>query len=299
MIKSLSIIVPALNEEESIPHLIKDIHTTFNETEYSYEIVIVDDNSKNDLKNFILKDEKIKILEHKITKGQFAATMTGINSSKYNYVCLIDADGQNPPYEIIKLLNLYNSNFDDIDVASGIRDRRQDNFVRKLYSRFANFLIRKITKTKSLDIGCSLKIFNKNLVEDLNLEGDIHRILLPVLEKRGFKIIQTKVDHHERKYGKTNYGFSRIIPISIDALLIAITSGFQTTPRYVLGKISAAFLTFSFLTFSISLYQKYFLNVFVHKNPLFLLGIASIFISTQIFLSIIMMFFIEKRESNS
>ena len=110
----------------------------------------------------------------------------------------------------MKLLNLYNSNFDDIDVASGIRDRRQDNFIRKLYSRFANFLIRKITNTKSLDIGCSLKIFNKDLVEDLNLKGDIHRILLPVLEKRGFKIIQTRLTIMSVNMGKQTMDFQEL-----------------------------------------------------------------------------------------
>ena len=97
-------------------------------------------------------------------------------------------------------------------------------------------------------------------------------------------------------FGNTNYSFARIVPIAIDSILIAITSGFTKTPRYVLGKNSVTFLTFSFLTFSISLYQKYFLGV-LHKNPLFLLGLASIFISVQIFLSIIMMSFIEKQEN--
>jgi glycosyltransferase involved in cell wall biosynthesis len=297
VIKSLSLIIPALNEEESIPNLLMDISQVFEKIDCVYEVIIIDDNSAKRLSDFVPEMENLTILRNNIKKGQFASTMKGIKSSKYDHVCLLDGDGQNPPYEIPKLIELYNSNYSEIDVASGIRDNRQDRFVRKTYSKFANFLIRKITNTKSLDIGCSLKIFKKNLLDDLNVSGDVHRILLPLFEKRGFNIIQTKVDHKKRMFGNTNYSFARIVPIAIDSILIAITSGFTKTPRYVLGKISVTFLTFSFLTFSISLYQKYFLGVFVHKNPLFLLGLASTFISVQIFLSIIMMSFIEKQEN--
>lgn len=297
VIKSLSIIIPALNEEESIPNLLKDIGQVFEKIDCAYEVIIVDDNSTNILSDFVPEMENLTILRNNIKKGQFASTMKGVQFSKYDHICFIDGDGQNPPYEILTLLELYNSNFPEIDVASGIRDDRQDRFVRKTYSKFANFLIRRITNTKSLDIGCSLKIFKKDLLDDLNISGDVHRILLPLFEKRGFKIIQTKVEHKKRVFGNTNYSFARIVPIAIDSILIAITSGFTKTPRYVLGKISAAFLTFSFITFSISLYQKYFLGDFVHKNPLFLLGLASTFISVQIFLSIIMMSFIEKQEN--
>jgi len=297
VIKSLSIIIPALNEEESITNLLKDISQVFEKIDCAYEVIIVDDNSANVLSDFIPEMENLTILRNNIKKGQFASTMKGVQFSKYDHVCLIDGDGQNPPYEILTLLELYNSNFPEIDVASGIRDDRQDRFVRKTYSKLANFLIRKITNTKSLDIGCSLKIFKKDLLDDLNISGDVHRILLPLFEKRGYKIIQKKVDHKKRVFGNTNYSFARIVPIATDSILIAITSGFTKTPRYVLGKIAVAFLTFSFITFSISLYQKYFLGDFVHKNPLFLLGLASTFISVQIFLSIIMMSFIEKQEN--
>ncbi len=297
VIKSLSIIVPALNEEESIPNLLKDIRQVFKKIDCVYEVIIVDDNSTNKLSDFVPEMENLTILRNNIRKGQFASTIKGIDSSKYDHVCLLDGDGQNPPHEILTLLELYNSNYTDIDIASGIRDDRQDRFVRKAYSKFANFIIRKITNTKSLDIGCSLKIFKKNLLDDLNISGDVHRILLPLFEKRGLNVVQTKVDHNKRLFGNTNYGFARIVPIAIDSILIAITSGFTRTPRYVLGKISAIFLVFSFFTFSISLYQKYFLGVYVHRNPLFLLGLASLFIFVQIFLSIIMMSFIEKREN--
>jgi glycosyltransferase involved in cell wall biosynthesis len=297
VIKSLSIIVPALNEEESIPNLLIEISQVFEKTDYKYEVIIVDDNSTKLLSDFVPEMENLTILRNNIKKGQFASTMKGIKSSKFDHICLIDGDGQNPPYEILTLLELYNSNYSEIDIASGIRDDRQDRFLRKTYSKFANFLIRKITKTKSLDIGCSLKIFKKNLLEEINISGDVHRILLPLFEKRGYKIIQTKVDHKKRIYGKTNYSFARIIPIAIDAALIAITSGYTKTPRYVLGKISLTFFTISFFTFSISLYQKYSIGAFIHKNPLFLIGIATSFISVQIFLSIIMMSFIEKQEN--
>ena len=297
MINSLSIIIPALNEEESIPKLLEEINLEFKKINCNLEIIVVDDFSNNELSNFIIKTENLKIIRNTSRLGQYRSTLKGVDESLNEFICTIDGDGQNPPKEIIKLLNLYNENFGDVDVIAGIRNKRKDKLIRKNYSKFANFLIRKLTGSKMIDLGCSLKIFNKSHLEELRFSGDIHRILLILFEKRGLRIIQKEVEHKERKYGKTNYGFGRIIPVFVDSLIVLITSGMQTTPRYVLGKISAFFLAISLISFGISLYQKYFLEIFVHRNPIFLLGITFLFISVQLFISTVITFFIENKNN--
>jgi glycosyltransferase involved in cell wall biosynthesis len=297
VINSLSIIIPALNEEESIKELIEEINLEFKKVNCNLEIIVVDDFSNKELTNFISKKENLKIIRNTSRLGQYGSTLKGADEASNDFICIIDGDGQNPPKEIIKLLNLYNKNFGDVDVVAGIRRKRKDNLIRKNYSKFANFLIRKLLGSKMIDLGCSLKIFNKHLLEELRFSGDIHRILLLLFEKRGLRIIQEEVEHRERIYGKTNYGFGRIIPVFVDSLILLITSGMKTTPRYVLGKISTFFLGISLISFCISLYQKYFLETFVHRNPIFLLGITFLFISVQLFITTIITFFIENKNN--
>ena len=282
MIENLSVVIPALNEEESIPKLLDELYKELGVLNIDYEIILIDDGSKNKLENFVTKNDKLKIIRNNIIKGQGASIFLGIKKSNFRHICLLDGDGQNPPSEIKKLISLYNNN--EVDVVAGIRVNRSDNQKRKKISRLANFFVRKITKTQSEDIGCSLKIFDKKIVEDIKITGDIHRILTPLLEMRGYTIRQVDVDHKKREHGKTNYSYNRAIPVLIDAFLLYLTDGFIKTPRYALGKLSFYFFVGSFFSFAISLFQKLYLDVFVHRNPIFLIGITLFFVSIQLFI---------------
>ena len=168
--------------------------------------------------------------------------------------------------------------------------------VLKRYSKTANIIIRFITNSKSLDLGCGLKVFKKSLMEDINFNGDIHRMLVPLFEYRNFKLKQVPVQHNERVYGKTKYGFGRFMAVVIDALLLYLTDGFVKSSRYALGKLSFFFGAISIILFSISLYQKINLSVFVHRNPIFLIGLTALFISIQMLLTSLISFFVENRK---
>lgn len=281
MIENLSIIIPALNEEESIPILLDEIENEIENLNINYEIILVDDGSDKYLKDYIKKRKNITVLRNNSPKGQTFSIEMGIRESNFNHVCLMDGDGQNPPSEIKKLISLYNQH--QIDVASGIRLDRKDGSNRKYISKFANYLVRKITKTKSQDIGCSLKIFDKKIVDDVDFTGDIHRILVTLLEMRGYKIKQINIEHKKREKGQTSYSYNRTLPVLIDAFLLNLTNGFVRTPRYALGKLSFYFLFGSIVSFVISLVQKLSLDVYVHRNPIFLIGITLFFVSIQLF----------------
>jgi len=297
LINELSIIVPSLNEEENIPHLLSEIQSSLSLTKLNYEVIIIDDFSENKLEEFIEESKNIKIIRNDANLGQTKSIQIGIENSKYQFICTLDGDGQNPPKEIIKVLNYFNDNFDNTDAVVGYRKNRQDKLSRKILSKLGNFIVGIITRTKFKDIGCSLKIFKKVDSNSFQLSGDIHRIFNILLYKNGLDVKEIGVEHLPRKFGETNYSYRRILPVIVDAILIYLTNGFQKSSRYVLGKISFIFLMLSTIFLVISLYQKYSLDRFIFQNPLFLLFLMSFFISVQIFVSIVITFFLENTKN--
>ena len=194
------------------------------------------------------------------------------------------------------MINELNKNFNQYDVIAGYRANRKDAFFRSFYSKLANIFIKLITKTSAKDLGCSLKIFHKKILEDVKFTGDIHRILLPLFELRNYRILQIPVEHRERKFGETKYGIGRIIAVVIDSILLYLTKGFTNSARYASGKLSFIFGGLSLVLFLFALYAKVYLDIFVHKNPVFLIGITTFFISLQFLTISIVSFFIENKK---
>jgi len=294
MIKEISILIPVLNEEDNLPNLIDDIYSSLNNLDLNYEIIIVDDFSKIPVNSY-LNGENLKIYRNSYKRGQSFSLIKAAEKSKYEYLVTLDGDGQNPPEDIVKLLDIFNENYEHCDIVAGIRKSRKDGFLRTLYSKLANLIIRTITKTECKDLGCSLKVFRKKMLEDIKFNGDIHRILVPLFEYRGYTLIQEEVDHLPRKFGKTKYGFSRIIAVTIDSFLLYFTNGFTSTARYSLTKLSFVFGFLSLVLFTFSLFQKETSGIFIHRNPIFLIGITTFFISLQLLVTSVIAFFIENK----
>ncbi len=287
--------MPALDEEESLQPLIKEIKEVFAEDEINFEIIIVDDGSKIPVSTYIENTNKVKVLTNNYRMGQSYSLFKGIKDSKYSYIATLDSDGQNPPKEIKKLIEFLNTN-PEFDVVSGVRIKRKDSFFRSLYSRIANFLIRLISKSQCKDLGCGLKIFEKKMIDDIMFNGDIHRILIPLFEYRNYNLGQVEVEHRARKHGQTKYGFGRIIAVIIDSFLLYLTKGFTQSTRYALGRLSFYFGLITLLLFGLALYQKFYLDAFVHKNPIFLLGITTFFTFLQLLITSLISFFIENKD---
>lgn len=297
MIDQLSIIIPALDEDESLPLLVNEIYENLDKTGIDYEIIVIDDGSRVSVSSILQENENLKIFRNKFTKGQSQALLSGIENSIYKFVVILDADGQNPPHEIMNLVNEFNENEGRYEIIAGYRKNRKDKFFRSLYSKVGNFLIKLILNSKINDLGCSLKLFRKDLMEDINYTGDIHRVLLILFEYRNYKIKQIPVDHKERIYGETKYGLGRLIPVIVDTFMIYLTEGFTKTARYSLGKLGIYFGSLSIVLFIFSLFQKYIQSIFVHKNPIFLVGMIFLFLSIQLFVTSIITFFTENKNS--
>ena len=162
MIDHLSIVIPVLNEEDSLPKLLQDIHDSIISTDINYEILLIDDFSDIKVSDIVEETSSLTIIRNNQNLGQSSSLFKGIEAARYDYICTLDGDGQNPPHEIIKLLEEFNSIINEIDAVVGYRLNRSDKFTRKFYSKLANYFIAKITKTNFLDLGCSLKYLEKD-----------------------------------------------------------------------------------------------------------------------------------------
>jgi glycosyltransferase involved in cell wall biosynthesis len=233
----ISVVVPVYNEIESIPHLLEAISTTLNQAQISYEIICIDDGSKDgsteQLKQIALTRKDLKAVLFRKNYGQTAAMAAGFDYAEGKIIITLDADLQNDPKDIPKLLEKMAEGY---DLVSGWRKNRQDAAISRLIpSKIANFIISKVTDVNLHDYGCSLKAYKKEVVSDMNLYGELHRFLPALAYIEGAKISEIPVNHHARKYGKSKYGIDRTFRVLMDLLTIWFMKKFLTRPMHVFG----------------------------------------------------------------
>ena len=225
-----------MNEEENIKPLLESIRLSLDGIDY--EVVLVDDGSTDKTKLQILNyaDERTVLVELRKNYGQSTAMMAGIDYSHGKYIVLLDGDLQNDPSDIPGMLDVLK--IEDWDVVAGNRKNRKDGFfLRKIPSGIANALIQRMTGVHIKDYGCTLKIFRREIAEELNLYGEMHRFI-PVLAKmQGAKITQVDVKHHPRKFGKSKYGIGRTFRVLSDLILVIFFRRYIQKPMHLFGTI--------------------------------------------------------------
>lgn len=285
--QQLSIIIPAYSEEENIPKLLDDIGIAFQHVK-NFEVVIVDDGSPvslDDNLNIKIYSFKTSIISNQYNLGQSKSIEIGLKNSTGEVIGLIDADCQNPPKELKKLYDFYNSN--NFDAVISYRKNRKDESLRKIISKLANFILKIFTKSKFKDLGSSLKVIKRECLESITFKGDMHRFISPMLHARGFSVAELEVEHAERTRGVSKYGFGRIIPVIVDGILFYLTRGFTRPAKYAIGKFSFSLLLISIFLNFIVIYQKVINSVFVHRNPIFIISMVFLLLSIQVFSQII------------
>lgn len=234
--KELSVVITVMNEEENIKPLLESVRLALSEIDY--EIILVDDGSTDKTIPQILEhaDERTILVELRKNYGQSTAMTAGIDHSRGRYVALLDGDLQNDPTDIPAMLELLKK--EDWDVVAGNRKNRKDGFIlRKIPSKIANALIRKMTGVYIKDYGCTLKIFRREIAEELGLYGELHRFI-PVLAKlQGAKITQVDVKHHPRIHGKSKYGLNRTFKVMSDLILMVFMRKYMQKPMHLFGPI--------------------------------------------------------------
>jgi len=278
--KSISIVVPAFNEESSLPILIEDLEKELRE--YQHEIIVIDDGSSDSTLKTLLKIRKanknLVVVKFIRNYGQTSAMDAGFARAKNDIVITMDADLQNPAGEIHKLIAEIGKGY---DVVCGWRVNRLDSVGKKIMSRLAYGLRRFVIKDTLHDAGCTLKAYRREVLEGLYLFGEMHRFIHVLLKSRGCKVAEIQVAHSERRYGKTKYGVSRIFKGILDLIVVKFWLEYSSRPIYVFGGLG---LGITSIGLAIGLYLttlKVFFGEPLSSRPILLLAILLIVIGTQ------------------
>ncbi|MFZ2282482.1 MAG: glycosyltransferase family 2 protein [Lutibacter sp.] len=288
----ISIVIPLLNEDESLNELHDWIVKVMQSNRYSYELLFIDDGSTDDswrvISSLSEKNPNVKGIRFQKNYGKSQALNAGFKQVTGDVVITMDADLQDSPDEIPELFNLIKN--EDFDLVSGWKKKRFDSKIRKnLPSKLFNAAARKTSGLKLHDFNCGLKAYKNDVVKSIDVNGEMHRYI-PVLAKNaGFiKITEKVVAHQARKYGVTKFGMERFINGFLDLLTIWFLSKFGKRPMHLFGLLGT--LTF-FIGFCFALYlgiDKLFFNPtgrLITARPQFYLAIAAMIIGTQLFLA--------------
>jgi len=237
----ISVVVPLMNEEENIKYLIQEVDKALKD--FDYELILVDDGSTDNTVEEIKKhmNDKTKLVVLNRNYGQTSAMAAGIEVASGDIIVTIDGDLQNDPSDIPIMIEKLNEGY---DVVAGIRANRHDEALRKFLSKIANKIIRRITGVHITDYGCTLKVFRKDVAKNLQLYGELHRFIPILAEMYGAKITEMPVKHHERKFGKSKYGFNRIFKVISDLMYLVFMQRFGQKPMHFFGTIG--FIMFAF-----------------------------------------------------
>jgi len=272
------VIIPFINEEENLVQLNDELTRVLGKLNITSEVIYIDDGSTDSSYDTIKKEiEKSKVNKVSFTLirfiknlGQTAAISAGIDNSGGKLISFLDADLQNDPNDIPRFLEKLDEGF---DAVFGWRKDRKDATLRSLLSRLANLLINKIFDYPYHDVGCSARVVKKEFVTNLQLYGELHRVMPVLIYLKGAKVGEIVVSHRNRFKGKSKYGYKRIVKTMIDLITVKFLSSYGTRPAYIFGSFGFGSLIIGSLTLLASLYKKLFLGVYIHNDPFFMIAI--------------------------
>lgn len=281
----ISAVVPIYNEVESLPTLIESIASTLRENQISYEIVCVDDGSKDGssdlLRRLARERTDLRAVLLRRNYGQTAAMSAGFNHAKGRVIITLDGDLQNDPADIPRLMAKLDEGY---DLVSGWRKQRQDAMVTRLIpSRIANWLIGKVTGVDIHDYGCSLKAYRSELVMDMNLYGELHRFLPALAFIEGARIAEIPVRHHARRFGQSKYGLGRTFRVLMDLFTIFFMKKFLTRPMHVFGWFGLISMLLGLATGLYLTFLKIGLGQQIGDRPLLILSVVLFLTGVQLF----------------
>ena len=281
----VSVVVPLLNEQDNINPLHEQITEALAEN-YNYEIIYIDDGSNDNSLNLLTQiqksDPRVRVICFRKNFGQTAALSAGFSHAQGEIIVALDADLQNDPADIPKIISKLNEGF---DVVSGWRKKRQDKaLTRRLPSKIANWLISTITGVKLHDYGCTLKAYRKEVLVQTKLYGEMHRFIPALASWNGAKIAEVIVNHRSRTAGTAKYGLARTWKVLLDLITVNFLGSFSTKPIYVFGGLGLLSALGSIIFGFIVIYQKISNGVDISGNPLLIVTAVSIIATIQFIL---------------
>ncbi len=277
----LSIVVPLYNEEDNVVLLTQKINESLEG--YNYQIVYVDDFStdKTRIKVKEMDDKRVHLIELKKNYGQSLALAAGIDYAEGEYIITMDGDLQNDPSDIPNMLEYAIT--DEYDVVTGIRQKRKDSLAKKIPSKIANFLVRRVTKLDIKDNGCALKVFTKDIAKSLNLYGEMHRFITLLAHLEGAQIKQVPVKHHARHAGVSKYGLERVFKVVADMMLLLFIRKYFQRPIHLFGIFGVLLVILGVLINVYLLIVKLGFGQDIGTRPLLIFGMMFIVGGIQLF----------------
>lgn len=253
--KSISIIIPVHNEQDSVKPLHQELLAACRTMGAAFEIIFVDDGSDDGTTQVIKSLCPATLIRLRRNFGQTAALDAGIRHASHDYIITIDGDGQNDPSDIPRLIAHLEEN--QLDVVCGWRKRRKDHFWKRFSSKGARWLRKTFIKDGIKDSGCQLKAFTRESLADLSLFGEVHRFIPAMLHMRGYKIGEIPVNHRHRFAGKTKYGHKRVLKGFLDMISMGFWAKYSVRPLHLFGGAGLVFLLLGVFSGAYALYEYF------------------------------------------
>ncbi len=278
-----SVVIPVFNEAKNVAVVHAELVQTMNAWGDVYEIIFVNDGSTDNTADVLSTLRPLTLISLRKNFGQSAALDAGIKHSTGEIIITLDGDGQNPPSEIPKLLQVMSKG--NFDVVSGWRKKRIDPLMKRFISRGANQLRRIFVKDGIHDSGCSLKVYKRECFENIDLIGEMHRFIPGMLSWYGFRVGETEVEHRPRLHGNTKYNWQRIVKSMIDILAISFWRKYSNRPLHLFGGFSFLFIGGGgALGVYIFIAKLFYHKPFADSN-MPLLAVFMVFVGVQLFVS--------------
>ena len=279
----ISVVVPLYNEEDNVQLLYEEIKGVLDTMAEQAEIVFVDDGSRDTtlakLEVIQAGDDHVRVVSLRRNFGQTAAMTAGFDHARGGVIITMDGDLQNDPHDIPQLVGKLNEGY---DVVTGWRYDRQDPFLsRKLPSQLANRLISRVTGVGLHDYGCTLKAFRREVIDNINLYGEMHRFIPAIASGMGISFTEVKVNHRARRFGTSKYGISRTIRVVLDLITVKFMLSYATRPLHVFGTVGVVSSLLGVLIALVLTVQRQLYGVALANRPLLLLAVLLIFMGIQ------------------
>ena len=280
---NFSIVVPIYNEQDNIHELYLAITKALDDFDNDYEIIMVDDGSTDGsfgaLQRIAAQDSRLKVIRFRRNFGQTAAMSAGFDAASGNIIIPMDGDLQNDPADIPRLIEKLHEGY---DVVSGWRRSRKDTVItRKIPSMLANALISFFTGVHLHDYGCTLKAYRREVLDGINLYGEMHRFVPALASQVGAKVTELPVNHFPRLHGASKYGISRTLRVILDLMTVKFLLSYSTKPIQLFGKWGIYTLMAGLCSGAMTIYMKIFEHLSMNRNPLLILTGFLLFMGVQ------------------
>lgn len=280
----LSVVIPCYNEAESLPELTLQLEAELDKiTRGKYEVIFVDDGSTDNtlevIRTINQRNRRFRAVSFRRNYGKSAALSVGFEEAKGVLIVTMDADLQDDPTEIQQMIDKLKEGY---DLVTGWKKKRYDPITKTLPSRFFNFVTSRVSGLKLHDFNCGLKVYKEEVVKNIQVYGELHRYIPALAKFEGFKVAEVPVKHHPRRYGKSKYGFSRLIKGGLDLLTMIFTTRYLKRPLHFFGTIGSVVGISGFLIDLWLLIEWFMDKTSLSNRPLVLLGMLLIIVGVQL-----------------